>query len=487
MRIIEDLYGSVSIEESKLWGANTQRSLANFAIGEETMPDKMIQALILIKKAAATANESVGVISSEKKAAIIKACDVLLHDEKMKEHFPLSVWQTGSGTQTNMNVNEVIANLANLLMEEALVHPNDDVNASQSTNDVFPTAMHISSVLMITEVLLPTMKRFKNTLHTLSLKNKDILKTGRTHLQDATPISFGQEISAWKFMIESNISQIEDALKYLQKLPIGGTAVGTGLNSFVGYGEKVCESLESMTGYGFEPSSNLFHAMSSKDMFVFAHGALNAAASNLFKIANDIRLLASGPRCGLGEITIPSNEAGSSIMPGKVNPTQAEALTMVCLQVMGNNTTIAMAASQGHFQLNAFMPLIMQNMTQSLRLLSDAMDSFHDKCLVGLVPNKEKMHENLTSSLMSATYLNKKFGYDTISRLVNEAHRDNIRIKDAVLKHQLMDKASFDEFFDYHEMIKAKEMKECAHETKTKPITSILKDTEEVDQRKKSF
>lgn len=440
MKIIEDAYGKTIIDEGAVWGKNTQRSLENFPIGEEKMPIELIAALIKIKRAAAKVNGEKGVMDQAKADRIVETCDQLLEGD-LRTHFPLSIWQTGSGTQTNMNVNEVIAHYSE-------THPNDDVNHGQSSNDVFPSAMHVMAYTEIVESLIPSMERFKTELDRLASEHQSVLKTGRTHLQDATPISFGQEVSAWASMIDHGLSQVKDALKYLIQLPIGATAVGTGLNTFEGFDVLVSKEL------GMETVDNKFYSISSKDSFVFAHGALTALATNLMKIANDIRWLASGPRCGLGEINIPANEAGSSIMPGKINPTQCESLMMVCAQVMGNNTVMSVSNSHGNFQLNTFMPVIAYNFNQSVRLLSDGMDSFNKRCLSGISVNYDVMEDNLTKSLMSATHLNSKLGYDETARLVNKAFVENKNIRDVVVEENALSEQEFDEYFQYNDMIK---------------------------------
>ena len=455
MKKLSDSYGSIEIEDGVLWGINTQRSLENFPIGIEKMPDIFIESMLQLKKAAAQSNGKRNIIKSEKADLIIKAIDILL-EENNPQHFPLSVWQTGSGTQTNMNVNEVIANKAKEINSNIQIHPNDDVNCGQSTNDVFPSSMHICVCLMIEGELLFTMKGIEEVLDKLSIEHQDLIKTGRTHLQDATPISFGQEVSAWKHMFVEGRNQLKSVLPFFQTLAIGATAVGTGLNTYEGFDQDVCDHLNRNLNQSFIPSVNKFHAISTKDAFVFGHGALNAIASNAMKMANDIRWLASGPRCGLGELNLPSNEAGSSIMPGKVNPTQAEALTMVCIQVMANGSAVTIAGSQGNFELNAYMPLILQNTWQSIRLLNDGLKSFNERCLKGLSVNQEKMSENLHTSLMSATYLNKKLGYDQATQIVKEAFESNVSIRDIIVLHQVMSEEEFDSFYDYKEMIKAK-------------------------------
>lgn len=453
MSTIKDIYGSVEIPDGVYWGVNTQRSLFNFPVGVEKMPYELIEAMVVLKKACAQVNKEFNKIDELRADAIITACDAILTGAYY-EQFPLSVWQTGSGTQTNMNVNEVIANLANENIGSSLVHPNDHVNYGQSSNDVFPTAMHICTVNLIKNLLTPSLKNMVATFKMLSDKYGVIIKTGRTHLQDATPISFGQELSAWEHMCMEGLHQSEDSLKYLYKLSIGATAVGTGLNTYRGFDDAVCKKLNEYLGETFSPSQNKFHAISSKDGFVFTHGMLSAVASNTMKMANDIRLLASGPRCGLGEINLPANEAGSSIMPGKVNPTQCEALIMVSIQVMSNNHAVTMGASLGNFELNACMPLIIYNVWQSIVLLSDALNSFNERCLSGITVNKDKMTYNLETSLMTATYLNRKFGYDETAKIVKEAHRNNKSIREVVIENKLMTEDAFDAFFEYEKMIK---------------------------------
>ncbi|MEG0327488.1 MAG: class II fumarate hydratase [Erysipelothrix sp.] len=453
MSTIKDIYGSIEIPEGVYWGANTQRSLLNFPIGVEKMPEDLIDALVILKKAAAEANLKHRKLDESRAHAIMGACDRILTG-KYYDQFPLAIWQTGSGTQTNMNANEVIANMANEALGEKLVHPNDHVNCGQSSNDVFPTAMHICTVEILKKRLIPSMNSMDNTFSILGEKYGSVLKTGRTHLQDATPISFGQEISGWQYMYVEGNKQIEDALVYLRNLSIGSTAVGTGLNTYEGFDLEVCNILNKYLDESFKPTPNKFHAMSTKDAFVFNHGALNAIASNSMKMANDIRWLASGPRCGLGEINLPANEAGSSIMPGKVNPTQCEALTMTCVQVMANNQAVVIGSSQGNFELNVYMPLIIYNTWQSVVLLSDALNSFNERCLSGITVNEDKMETNLTTSLMTATFLNQRFGYDETAKIVKEAHQEGLSIKDVVVGHDLMTSEEFDVFFDYQKMIK---------------------------------
>lgn len=455
-----DIYGEINVAEDAKWGINTQRSLQNFPIGQEKMPQSLIKALINVKKAAALANRDLGKLSEKEAHLIVEATNSILQKDYMK-YFPLAIWQTGSGTQTNMNANEVISNIAKEMNPHLLIHPNDHVNAGQSTNDVFPTAMHVMAVDMIENELLPEMRKFSKQLLEIENKYQDLIKIGRTHLQDATPLTFANEVSAWRFSIEENIKHITASLPALKQLAIGGTAVGTGLNSVSGFDKKVIEYLSNTYEIAFSSNPNKFHAMSFKDAFTFAHGALNSFAADLLKIVDDIRYLASGPRAGIGEITIPSNEAGSSIMPGKVNPTQAEAVSMVCAQVMGNNLTISFAASQGRFQLNAFMPVIAYNFWQSARLLTDSCASFRERCLVGLEANNDKMRYNLENSLMTATYLNTKFGYDKTSELVKEAFEKDLSIKEVIVANSLMTEEEFDAYFEYEKMIKAQEMSDA--------------------------
>lgn len=457
MSQVNDIYGSVEIPEGVLWGANTQRSLQNFPIGVEKMPRELIQALIHIKRAAAQANGEKGVLDRPIADAIIEASDQILEQE-LYDQFPLAIWQTGSGTQTNMNANEVIANLANKNHPDLAVHPNDHVNKGQSSNCVFPTALHVCLTLMINRDLIPAIEAMRDELDQLAEKHQDVLKTGRTHLQDATPVTFGQEAAAWAHCYRQCLSQLEVTLPMLRKLTIGGTAVGTGLNAYRGFGADVSRYLNENLGEQFESTENPFHGMSAKDAIVFMHGALTAIAADTMKVANDIRWLASGPRCGIGELTIPANEAGSSIMPGKVNPTQAEAITMVCVQVMANHQAVMMGASQGNFQLNVYMPMILHNAWQSIRLLTDGLNSFRERCVQGIEVNRDKMRENLEKSLMTATYLNNRFGYDQTARIVKEAHERGLRIKDVIVEHQLMTADEFDAFFDYEAMIKPYEL-----------------------------
>ena len=435
-----DSMGTVLVPDDKYWGAQTQRSFENFKIGSEKMPIEIIYALTQIKKASALANLQLvpDRLPPEKCTAIVDACNKILTG-KYDDNFPLSVWQTGSGTQTNMNVNEVISNLAN-----KTVHPNDHVNMSQSSNDVFPSAIHISAVLGVTKKLVPSIKHLISAFEKLEKENAGIIKTGRTHLQDATPVTFSQEISGWRSMLEHAADMITQACDKLRPLALGGTAVGTGVNSPKAFGKTVCELLSDITFERFTECDNKFYALTSKDAVTFLHGALTAYAADLWKIANDVRLLASGPRCGIGEITIPSNEPGSSIMPGKVNPTQCEAVTMVALQVQANNVAVSVAASQGNFQLNVFMPLIAYNLIQSVNLLSDVTESFCNNCVAGIKPNTEKMKENLERSLMLVTSLSPVIGYEKAATVAKYAHEKELTLKQACLELGYLDGETFD-------------------------------------------
>ena len=449
-RIEHDSMGEVRVPSDKLWGAQTQRSFENFKIGSgvELMPLEIIRAFAILKKASALANASLRPekMTPEKLSAISLACDEILSGS-LDSHFPLVVFQTGSGTQSNMNANEVIANRANQLLGAPLVHPNDDANMSQSSNDTFPTAMHISAVLALSDSLIPALSALISTFKRLEAENDGIVKSGRTHLQDATPISFSQEISGWRSSLERDLSLIELSLAPLYELALGGTAVGTGLNAPSGFSERVALEVAGLTEKPFISAPNKFHSLTSKDELVFAHGALKALACDLMKIANDVRWLASGPRNGLGEIFIPENEPGSSIMPGKVNPTQCEALTMVCVQVISNDVAVAFAASQGNFELNVFMPVCIYNFLQSVRLLSDAISSFDKNCASGILANPAKMRENLDRSLMLVTALNPYIGYENAALTVKKAYSENISLKDACVALGFLTPERFDEVF----------------------------------------
>lgn len=480
-RIEHDSMGEIRVPADRLWGAQTERSLENFRIGTEKIPMEIIRAFALLKKAAARTNCALGKLDAQRAGLIAQVCDEIL-DGKHDEEFPLSVWQTGSGTQSNMNVNEVIANRANqLALQQSaqldrttadtvvsqgaadagtlphdtapLLHPNDHVNMSQSSNDTFPTAMHIAAVLSVEQTLLPAIDGMRESLARLMEENGDIIKTGRTHLQDATPIRFSQEISGWKGMLDFDREAIVKNLSGLRKLALGGTAVGTGLNAPKGFDTRVAQELTQLCGTDFETDENKFHALSSKDALVVAHGSLKALAADLMKLANDIRWLASGPRCGLGEIFIPENEPGSSIMPGKVNPTQCESATMVAVQVMANDVAVGMAASQGNFELNVFMPVCIHNFLQSVRLLSDSLRSLELHCVRGIRPNREKMAENLHRSLMLVTCLNPYIGYENAAKTAKKAYAENISLKEACVGLGFLSAERFDEVFRPENMV----------------------------------
>lgn len=451
-KIKKDTMGEVMVPADKYWGAQTQRSINNFQIGKYKMPIEVIRAYAYLKKAAANANCELGTIEDAKRKIISDVCDEILAG-KLDDNFPLVIFQTGSGTQTNMNVNEVIANRGNEIVGEEILHPNDDVNKSQSSNDTFPTAMHIAAVLQIQNNLLPSIAKLRDTFYELGKKYEDIIKIGRTHLQDATPITLGQEISGWRSMLDHNILMIEDALEYIREVGIGGTAVGTGLNAPKDFDKIVVNNLSELTGEKFKTSDNKFHDLTSKDALVNMHGALTALAANLMKIANDIRLLSSGPRCGIGELNIPENEPGSSIMPGKVNPTQCEALTMVCVKVMGNNSILSIAASQGNFELNVYMPLIISSFLESAELLADSIHSFNDNCAVGITPNYDKIEDYLENSLMLVTALNPYIGYEEAAKVAKLAYKDNLTIREAIKKLGLLTEDEVDEILDPSNMI----------------------------------
>lgn len=450
-RIEKDTMGEMKVPADRYWGAQTQRSYQNFKIGVEKMPKEIVHAFGILKKGAALANYELGKIDKEKVDAIAYACDRVISGELI-DHFPLVVWQTGSGTQSNMNSNEVIANVGNEMAGKKLLHPNDDVNKSQSSNDTFPTAMHISAVIAIEDKLIPAIDKLIATFKRLEKENEGIVKSGRTHLQDAVPIAFEQEISAWRNMLEIDRANVIASLDGLRSLALGGTAVGTGLNAHKDFGRLVAEKISEITGKKFVTAENKFHALTSRDQLVFAHGALKGLAADLMKIANDVRWLASGPRDGLGEIFIPENEPGSSIMPGKVNPTQCESLTMVATQVMGNDVAVGIGASQGNFQLNVFMPVIIHNFLQSVRLLADGMVSFNDNCAVGIKANVEKMRHNLYNSLMLVTALNPYIGYENAAKTAKKAHKENISLKEACVQLGFLTAERFDEVFHPEEM-----------------------------------
>ena len=447
-RIEHDTMGAVRVPADRLWGAQTERSRTNFRIGAERMPLALIHALVRVKRACAVVNHRLGRLSAEARDLIVQVCDEILtgrHDDE----FPLSVWQTGSGTQTNMNVNEVIANRAAQIVHGRLdrarpVHPNDQVNLSQSSNDVFPTAMHVAAVYALEDRLLPALADLHRTLDEKAAEFAGIVKIGRTHLQDATPLTLGQEVGGWAALIASSTAQITSALDPLRALAIGGTAVGTGINAPTGFGAAVAAQLSRDTGRTFRAAADPFHALSAHDPLVFASGAVKGLAANLMKIANDVRWLASGPRCGLGEISIPANEPGSSIMPGKVNPTQAEALTMVVCQVFGNDTTIGFAASQGNFQLNVFKPVLIHAFLQSVTLLADSVRSFDRHCVAGIQPVRERIEDNLRRSLMLVTALNPHIGYEQAAAIAKKAQADNLSLREAAVALGILSGAEFD-------------------------------------------
>ena len=455
-RMEHDSMGEVRVPADRYWAAQTQRSHENFPIGVgiEIMPREITHAFGILKKAAAIANHALRPekMTDEKLAAISQACDEVISGS-LNDHFPLVVWQTGSGTQSNMNANEVIANRGNEIAGKKLLHPNDDINMSQSSNDTFPTAMHIAAVAAIEDKLFPAIDKLVATLLRLEAENRGIVKSGRTHLQDATPIEFSQEISGWRSSLEKDRKMLELALPPLKELALGGTAVGTGLNAPKGFDVKVAEAVSELTGKDFITAPNKFHALTSKDELVFAHGALKALAADMMKIANDVRWLASGPRDGLGEIFIPENEPGSSIMPGKVNPTQCEAVTMVAVQVMGNDVAVGLAASQGNFELNVFMPVCIYNFLQSARLLAESIVSFNDHCAVGITANREKMHHNLYNSLMLVTALNPYIGYENAAKTAKKAYKENISLKEACVALGFLTAEKFDEVFHPEQMV----------------------------------
>ena len=449
-RIEHDTMGQVQVPAERHWGAQTQRSKDNFKIGGQRQPQEIITAFAYLKEACAQANFEDGLLSKEQANVIARACQEI-RTGKWDEEFPLVVWQTGSGTQTNMNVNEVISHIA--ADHGVTVHPNDHANRSQSSNDTYPSALHIAAVLAVSQKVLPAAQRLEKSFKGLEEAYPEIIKIGRTHLQDATPIRFAQEVSGWREMVAVPCRMLESSLTELRKLAIGGTAVGTGLNAPQSFDAAVCRKLSVLTGVAFIPDENKFHALTAKDALVFAHGALKALACNLMKIANDIRWEASGPRCGIGELNIPANEPGSSIMPGKVNPTQCEALTMVAVQVMGNDVAVSMAASQGNFELNVFMPVCIYNFLQSARLLAESIVSFNDRCAVGIRANREKMEHNLHNSLMLVTALNPYIGYENAAKTAKKAYKENISLKEACVSLGFLTAERFDEVFHPENMI----------------------------------
>ena len=458
-RIEKDTMGEIKVPKDKFWGAQTQRSKENFKIGSEKMPKEVVNAFAILKRSTAIANERLGNLESEKAEAIAAVCDDIISG-KYDEHFPLVVWQTGSGTQSNMNMNEVVANRATAYLKdknsEFSIHPNDDVNRSQSSNDTFPTAMHVAAVLAVYKKLLPAIDQLRATLDEKAKAYQEIVKIGRTHLQDATPLTVGQEISGWVYMLDRSKEMILESTEKMRELAIGGTAVGTGINAHPEFGQYVAEEISKLTGQTFNSSPNKFHALTSHDEITYAHGALKALAADLMKIANDVRWLASGPRCGIGELIIPENEPGSSIMPGKVNPTQSEALTMIAAQIMGNDATIGFAASQGNFELNVFKPVIIYNFLQSVELLADGMNSFHDKCAIGIEPNLETIEKNLNNSLMLVTALNPHIGYENAAKIAKLAHKEGLTLKEAALQLELLTEEQFEKFVKPEEMVTPK-------------------------------
>ncbi|HEY2606481.1 class II fumarate hydratase [Paraburkholderia sp. RL18-103-BIB-C] len=457
VRLERDTFGEIAVPNARLWGAQTQRSLQNFRISTEKQSPELITALAVIKRSAAEVNLGLGVLDENKARAIMQAADEII-DGKHAEEFPLAVWQTGSGTQTNMNLNEVIANRASELLggergEARKVHPNDDVNRGQSSNDVFPTAMHVAAAYAIVKHLLPALKTLRGTLDGKAKAFADIVKIGRTHLQDATPLTLGQEFSGYVAQLEHGIRHLESALPHLYELAQGGTAVGTGLNAHPQFADKVAAAIGKLTGLPFVSAPNKFEVMAAADALVFAHGALKTVAASLNKIANDIRWLASGPRCGLGELSIPENEPGSSIMPGKVNPTQSEALTMLCSQVFGNDVAVNIGGASGNFELNVFRPMIAHNVLQSVRLLADGARSFNDNCAVGIEPNRERVDTLLNESLMLVTALNPHIGYDKAAQIAKKAHKESTTLKASALALGFVTEQQFDEWVRPKDMV----------------------------------
>lgn len=448
VRIEKDSMGPIEVSADRLWGAQTQRSLEHFRISSEKMPTALIHALALTKRAAASVNMDLGLLPAERANAIISAADEVLADQHTNE-FPLSIWQTGSGTQTNMNMNEVLANRASELLggvrgEERRVHPNDDVNKSQSSNDVFPTAMHVAAVIAVREHLIPELKVLHKTLSDKAEAYRDIVKIGRTHLQDATPLTLGQEISGWAAMLAHNLQHIEASIPHICELALGGTAVGTGLNTHPEYAVRVAKALADLTRQPFVTAPNKFEALATCDALVHGHGALKGLAASLMKIANDVRWLSSGPRCGIGEIAIPENEPGSSIMPGKVNPTQCEAMTMLCAQVLGNDVAVNIGGASGNFELNVFRPMVIHNYLQSIRLLADGMQGFNEHCAVGIEPNRDRISQLLNESLMLVTALNTHIGYDKAAEIAKKAHKEGLTLKASALKLGYLTEEQFD-------------------------------------------
>ena len=456
-RIEKDTFGPIEVDADRLWGAQTQRSLTNFRISTEKMPPSLVKALAQVKRAAAQVNMDLRALDAKKGRAIVEAADEVIAGKHDRE-FPLAVWQTGSGTQTNMNMNEVLANRASEILggrrgEERLVHPNDEVNKGQSSNDVFPTAMHVAAVPAVVDQLIPAVRLLRDTLAHKAEEFREIVKIGRTHLQDATPLTLGQEISGWVAQLDHGLRHVESGLQHLRELALGGTAVGTGLNAHPEFADRVAAELSKQTGHPFTSAPNKFEALAAHDALVFAHGALKTLAVSLMKIANDVRWLSSGPRSGLGEIKIPENEPGSSIMPGKVNPTQSEAMTMLCAQVMGNDVAINLGGAMGNFELNVFKPLIIHNFLQSVRLLADGCRSFNDNCAVGIEPDRERIGKLMRESLMLVTALNPHIGYDKAAKIAKTAHKEGTTLKEAALKLGFLTAEQFDQWVRPEDMV----------------------------------
>ncbi len=456
-RVEKDSMGPIDVPAEHLWGAQTQRSLEHFRISSEKMPPALINALAQTKRAAAAVNQDLGLLPADRAGAIIKAADEVLAGQHPDE-FPLAIWQTGSGTQSNMNMNEVLANRASEILggergETRLVHPNDDVNKSQSSNDVFPTAMHVAAVIALREHLVPQINVLRTTLAEKSAAFRDIVKIGRTHLQDATPLTLGQAISGWVAMLDNSLKHIDDSVPHLSELALGGTAVGTGLNTHPEYAVRVAKALAELTGQPFVTAPNKFEALGTCDALVHAHGALKGLAASMMKIANDVRWLSSGPRCGIGEISIPENEPGSSIMPGKVNPTQCEAVTMLCCQVMGNDAALNIGGASGNFELNVYRPMVIHNFLQSVRLLADGIDSFNHHCAVGIEPNRDRIEQLLNESLMLVTALNTHIGYDKAAEIAKQAHKEGLTLKASALKLGYLTEAKFDQWVRPEDMV----------------------------------
>ncbi|MEX2947238.1 class II fumarate hydratase [Staphylococcus warneri] len=456
VRIEHDTFGEIEVPADKYWGAQTERSKRNFPVGKEKMPIEVVYGFAQLKRGAALANNELGKLSDAKKDAIVYACDKILNGE-LDEHFPLVVWQTGSGTQSNMNVNEVVSYVANEYLKEhqsdESIHPNDDVNKSQSSNDTFPTAMHVALYQEVETKLVPALKHLRQTFKQKEDEFESIIKIGRTHLQDATPIKLGQEISGWRYMLDRCETLLNESKKHILNLAIGGTAVGTGINAHPEFGDKVAKFISENTGYAFVSSENKFHALTAHDEVVQLHGTLKALAGDLMKIANDVRWLASGPRAGLAEISIPENEPGSSIMPGKVNPTQCEMLTMVAVQVMGNDTAVGIASSQGNFELNVFKPVILHNTLQSIYLLADGMETFNNNCAVGIEPIEENIDNYLNQSLMLVTALNPHIGYEKAAQIAKKAHKEGLTLKESAIQSGYVTEEQFEEWIKPEDMV----------------------------------